>query len=168
MAASCLACRSANQRRRFLRILAPFYAMRLHRQPKIVLEEKPGILRHVGTIDQKVWKQYRTYLTATAPWERADFYARQMEERGVKTAIGLSKVVGDPDHMISRYLRLRQLPAPILDHLKANRTPEILRYFSHRMLEELVRLGSPKAAWQRFEDMLAEAKREARVWDAMR
>jgi len=153
-----------HKERRTLRILAPFYARRLHREPEIALEEKPEVLEHVDAIDQKVWKQYETFLKATAAWERAEFYARQMEERGVKTAASLAKVVGDPDHMISRYLRLMELPTPILDHLKAHRTPENLKYFSHRMLEELVRLGNPKAAWRRFQEMLGEAKREAGVW----
>ncbi len=155
----------ANQEpRRTLRILAPFYARRLHREPEIALEEKPEVLGHVDAIDQKVWKQYETYLKATAAWERAEFYGRQMKERGVKTAASLAQVVGDPDHMISRYLRLLELPAPILEYLKAHRTPENLKYFSHRMLEELVRLGSPKAAWARFREMLVEAKRGAGVW----
>jgi hypothetical protein len=150
-------------RGRSLRDVTPYYSRSVGRRKEFVLAAKPGVLKGVGNIDQKVWKQYQAHLSRTTPLERAEFYAREMKERRMKSFRALSLLLGEPINQVGLYVKLLDLPEPIKRFLAEHRTPEVLRYFSERRLRELVGLDA-RSAWRRFQAMVAEARREAGIW----
>ena len=59
---------------------------------QLILAEKPEVLRHLGPLDKKTMQQYRTLLKRErTPIEEAEFYARQMESRGLKSIAALAQ-----------------------------------------------------------------------------
>ncbi len=157
----------ANQdgrRRRSLRAVTPYYTRWANRQRELVLSEKPGVLRHLGSLHKKVLKQYQTLQKRErTPLEEAQFYARQMEARGLKSLAGLARVLRVPPKRVTRHVLLLGLPAPIKRFLAEHRTPEYIRYFSEGRLRTLLRLDG-RSAWTRFQAMVEEAKKEAGIW----
>jgi hypothetical protein len=147
-----------------LRDITPYYSRSVDRRKEFVLGPKPGVLKGVGTIDKKVWKQYQTHLDRTTPLERAEFYAQEMKERRMRSFRALSLLLGEPVRRVDRYVRLLELPEPIKVFLRDHREPEYLRYFSERRLQELVHLGDTRAAWRRFQAMVREAESDAGIW----
>ncbi len=65
---------------------------------------------------------------------------------------------------IWKFLRLLKLPKPIQDHLRGERAPERLRYFTVNRLMTLIHIRDPRAAWRRFRKMLAEAEQNTGIW----
>ena len=65
---------------------------------------------------------------------------------------------------VVRYIKLLDLPEPIKAFLREHPEPKYLRYFSERRLRELVSLGSARAAWRRFREMVREADCTAGIW----
>jgi hypothetical protein len=119
----------------------------------------------VGSLDKKVWKQYETLLKRErTPLERAEFYAREMKERRMRSYRALSLVLGEPVNRVGRHIKLLELAEPIKTFLREHREPQYLRYFTERRLQELVRLEEPRVAWRRFRQMVQEAEREAGIW----
>jgi hypothetical protein len=150
--------------RRSLRAAIGYYTRWIDRSKAFVLGEKPGLLRHLGSVDKRVWKQYQTHLRRATPLERAEFYAREMKERRAKSHQALSLLLGEPRNRVGRSMKLLALPDPIKDFLRQHREPEHLRYFSENRLQELVRIGDPRAIWRRFQEMVKEAKQQAGIW----
>lgn len=128
------------------------------------MDEKPELLKHLDTIDQQAWEQYQAHLKRITPLERAEFYRTLMAEKKLKSICALARSVGKDEAGIRQYLKLLKLPAPIQEYLKKNRDPATVRYFSENRLSELLKLGDPRAAWRRFQEMQAEAHREAGMW----
>jgi len=128
------------------------------------LEEKPDCLKHLDTIDRNVWKQYKTHLARVTPLERADFYRRLMTQKNLKSICALARTVGKDESGIRRYLNLLDLPAPVQQYLKENRTPAFVRYFSEKRLRKLLKLRDTRSAWRQFQAMLVKAEREAGIW----
>ena len=150
---------------RALRAVTPYYSRTSDRRKEIVLGAKPDVLRGVGgNLDKKAWKQYQTYLKRTTPIDRAEFYAREMKERRMRSYRALSLLLGDPINRVGRYVKLLELPEPIKAFLREHREPKYLRYFSERRLRELVSLGNARAAWRRWREMIREADRTAGIW----
>jgi hypothetical protein len=87
-----------------------------------------------------------------------------MEEMKVRSVCGLARALGRDEAGIRQYLKLLKLPAPIQEYLKEHRDPATVRYFSENRLSELLKVGDPRAAWRKFQDMLAEVRREAGIW----
>ncbi|MGH9360613.1 MAG: hypothetical protein ACRD2T_01760, partial [Thermoanaerobaculia bacterium] len=87
----------ANQdgrRRRSLRAVTPYYTRWVNRQRELVLSEKPEVLRHLRSLHKKVLKQYGTLRKRERPpLEEAEFYARQMESRGLKSIAALARLL---------------------------------------------------------------------------
>ncbi len=130
----------------------------------MVLSEKPTALRHLGSLHKKVLKQYQTLQKRErTPLEEAEFYARQMESRRLKSIAALARLLKLPAKRVSRHLLLLGLPVPIKRFLAEHRTPAYVRYFSERKLRMLLRLEA-RSAWQRFQAMAEEARREAGIW----
>jgi hypothetical protein len=73
-----------------LQDVTPYYSRSVDRRKEFVLGSKPGVLKGVGSIHKKVWKQYQTHLSRTTPLERAEFYAREMKERRMRSFRALS------------------------------------------------------------------------------
>ncbi len=151
-------------RGRSLRDVTPYYSRSIDRRKEFVLGHKPGVLKDLERLNQKIWKQYQTLLKRErTPLERAEFYAREMKERRMRSYRALSLLLGEPVNRVGRTIKLLELPEPIKRFLAEHRTPEILRYFTERRLGELVRLDA-RAAWTRFQAMVAEARRQAGIW----
>lgn len=145
-------------------VATPCYRRSSGRKTQLVLGDKPDILKHLDRIDEGIWEQYQVHLKRTTPLERAQFYARQMEARRLKSAAALERALGEPFHRVWRALRLLELPEPVQRYLDEHRTPEMVRYFTERKLLALLKLRNPREIWRRFQDMLAESHREAGVW----
>ncbi len=150
--------------RRSLRAATGYYTRWIDRSKAFVLGEKPGLLKHLSSVDKRVWMQYHVHLDRTTPLERAEFYEREMGARRARSHRALSLLLGEPEKRVGRFMKLLRLPEPIKDFLRQHREPEYLRYFSENRLHELVRLGDSRAAWRRFQEMVAQAKREAGIW----
>ena len=157
----------ANQegrRRRSLRAVTPCHTRWENRQRQLVLSEKPKVLRHLGSLHKKVLKQYQTLQKRErTPLEEAEFYARQMESRGLRSITALAGLLKLDRKRVSRHLLLLGLPEPIRKFLGEHQTPEYLRYFSERKLRTLLRLDA-RSSWRRFQAMAEEARREAGIW----
>jgi len=150
--------------RRTLRAVTPYFVRSVNRRKELVLSEKPSVLRHLGSLHKKVWRQYQTVLKRDrTPVEEAEFYARQIESRGLKSLAALAGLLNVPPNRVSRHLQLLKLAEPIRKFLSEHHQPEYLRYFTERRLGELVRLDA-RAAWRRFQEMIREAEREAGIW----
>jgi hypothetical protein len=147
-----------------LRDVTPYYSRCVDRRKEFVLGSKPGVLKHVGSIDKKVWKQYQMHLSRTTPLERAEFYAREMKERRMRSFRALSLLLGEPINRVGWYVKLLNLPEPIKAFVRKHSEPQYLRYFTANRLHELVKLGDGRAAWRRFQEMVREAERDAGVW----
>ncbi len=149
---------------RSLRDVSPYYSRSVDRRREFILGAKPGCLKGLGSLDKKVWEQYQTVLKRQeSPLDRAEFYAREMKERRMRSFQALSLLLGEPVNRVGRTIKLLELPEPIKAFLRQHREPVILRYFSERQLGELVGLD-PRSAWRRFQAMVAEARREAGIW----
>ena len=148
-----------------MRAVTPYYSRSSDRRTEFVLSPKPGVLKGVGgTLDKKAWKQYQAHLKRTTPLDRAEFYAREMKERRMRSYRALSLLLGEPVNRVGRYIKLLDLPEPIKAFLREHREPKYLRYFRERRLRELVALDNARAAWRRFREMVREADRTAGMW----
>lgn len=127
------------------------------------LDEKPDCLKHLDTIDKSAWKQYQAHLARITPLQRAEFYRDMMAQRKIQSVCALARVLGKDEAAIRQYLNLLRLPEPIQQFLKDNRHPAYVRYFSYKRLRPLLKLD-PRSAWRAFQQMLADARREAGVW----
>jgi len=144
--------------------MTPYYTRFLNRRKELVLCEKPEVLRHLGSLHKKVLKQYRTLLKRErTPIEEAEYYARQMDSRGLKSIAALARMLNLPAKRVERHLHLLNLPDPIRKFLAEHHRPEYVRYFSARKLRQLLRLDH-RSAWRRFQSMMREAEQEAGIW----
>jgi hypothetical protein len=136
----------------------------VNQRKELVLSEKPAALRHLGSLNKKVQRQYQTLLKRErTPIEEAAFYVREKEYRGLKSLAALARLMGLPRKRVTRHVQLLGLPEPIKRFLAEHRTPEYIRYFSEGRLHELVRLDS-RSAWRQFQVMIREAQQEAGIW----
>ncbi len=150
--------------RKLLRVFTPCYLRVDGRRQHLVLEEKPDLLMHHDHVDSKAWKGYQAHLARVNPIERAEFYARQLEARRLKSNHALERVLKLPVNSVSRALRLLGLPDPVRGQVKEHSTPENLAYFTEQRLLDLLRVGDPRRIWKRFQEMLGEAERVAPGW----
>jgi len=151
---------------RSLRVATPCYSVSGGKRSRLVVGDKPDLLKHLERVDRKIWEQYQNHLKRTTPLERAEFYARQMEAMGLKSAAALERLLKEPPLRVWRALKILELPEPVLQFLREHRTPEHVRYFTERKLLALLRLREPRRIWRRFQEMVAEAEQEAGVWKA--
>jgi hypothetical protein len=114
-----------------------------------------------GTVDQRAWKQYQSYLSRVRPVARAEFYKRLMERQGLKTTRAVARVTGEDHSRIARVLRILELPEPVLKYLRTHDSPAGVGYFTEGRLRELVALKDPPRIWQRFKEMLCQLGIEA-------
>ena len=165
MVALQLPCVNRNgSRGRTLRAMTPCYTRLVDRRQELILAKKPEVLRRVGSLHKKVMKQYQTLQKhERTPLQEAEFYAREMESRGLKSIAALTGLLKLPANRVSLHLSLLRLPEPIRKFLAEHRTPEYARYFTERRLRDLVRMDA-RSAWRRFQAMVTEAKREAGIW----
>ncbi len=158
VANNCLPCR------RTLRVETPYYTRLNAGRKELVLSEKPAALRHLGSLNKKILKQYQTHLKRErTPLEEAEYYLRQKDSRGLRSLAALARLLKVPKKRVTRHVQLLGLPEPIRRFLAEHQTPEYIRYFSEGRLHELIRL-EPRSAWRRFQQMIQEARQEAGIW----
>ena len=158
---------ATGRRTRSLRTLTPCFERVDARRKTFVLDAKPVVLKHLGAVEKKVWKQYQTHLGRVSPLARAEFYARQMKIRGLRSFRGLAQVLGEPVAKVSQHIKLLGLPELVQRFLRESKNPAHLRYFCEPRLRELLKLKDVRGAWRRFREMLSEADREAGVWTSI-
>ena len=149
---------------RTLPAYTPYYTRAEAKRRFFDLSEKPGLLKHLDTIDQQAWEQYESHLSRISPLERAEAYRSQMAEMKLRSVCALARALGKDEAGIRQYLKLLNLPAPIREYLKEHRDPATVRYFSENRLSGLLKLGDPRTAWRKFQEMLAEARGESGLW----
>jgi len=94
-----------------LPLFASYYHTQFRqRRKEYIVGSKPLLLKHLGRIDQKAFRQYQNHLDRTSPLARSEFYARQMESRGVRSAWLQEKLLGKPFGRVWRALKVFDLP----------------------------------------------------------
>ncbi|MFC1587257.1 hypothetical protein ACFL54_03010 [Planctomycetota bacterium] len=88
-----------------------------------------------------------------------------MKEKGIKSMLALASVTGENRTYIQRVMKCLELPEPILDYLKKNTIPAILKYFTTPLFYELASIKDKKQQYRRFQKMLADAKEKAVIWN---
>ncbi|MHC4605329.1 MAG: hypothetical protein ACYTAF_00140 [Planctomycetota bacterium] len=150
---------------RALRAATPYFSRSTERRKEFVLGERPGLLKGVSSsVHKKIWRQYQNHLKRTPPLDRAEFYAREMKERRMRSFRALSLLLGEPVNKVGQHIKLLDLPEPVKAFLREHREPKYLRYFSERRLRELTALRSARALWRRFREMVREADRKDGIW----
>ncbi len=149
---------------RTLAAYTPYYTRAQAKSRFFDLAEKPDLLKHLDTVDQRAWEQYEAHLKRIPPLERAESYRRLMDEMKVRSVCALARALGKDEAAIRQYMKLLRLPAPIRDYLKEHRDPATVRYFSENRLSDLLKQGDARAMWRKFQEMLVEARREAGIW----
>lgn len=138
---------------RTLPVTTPFYRRYEHRQAVFELGEKPEVFGD-GSITERTWHNYQSYLNRARPVARAEFYKRLLDRHGCNSIRALSRITGEDHSRIARVLKVLELPEPILDYLRTHDTPAVVGYFTEHRLRELIALRDPANAWDRFQAML--------------
>ncbi len=149
---------------RSLPLVTPYFTRATGKRRYFALDDKPDLLKHLDTIDQRAWKQYESHLRRISALERAEFYRGLIEQKKLRSVCALARLLGQEEEGLRPYLNLLKLPEPIQRFLKENRTPAFVRYFSAKHLQPLVKL-EPREAWRRFQLMVAEAKSRPSLWN---
>ncbi|MBI2932543.1 MAG: hypothetical protein HYY16_12910 [Planctomycetes bacterium] len=149
---------------RSLPLVTPYFTRATGKRRFFALDEKPDLLKHLDTIDQRAWKQYDAHLRRIPPLERAEFYRGLIEQKKLRSVCALARLLGQQEEGLRPYLNLLKLPEPILRFLKENRTPAFVRYLSVKRLQPLVKLDA-REAWRRFQQMVMEAKGQPSLWN---
>jgi hypothetical protein len=68
-----------------------------------------------------------------------------MEAMGCRSVRGFAKRTVQDHSVVARHLRLLRLPDEIIGSLEENQTPEILRQFTVKRLDELTRMPEDEA-----------------------
>jgi hypothetical protein len=135
------------------------FSRRERRHRVLELAPKPKELPE-GPVDQRSWKQYKSYLKRVRPVARAEFYKRLMERQGLKTTRAVARVTGEDHSRIARVLKILELPEPVLEHLRTHDSPAVVGYFTEGRLRALVALKNPRGIWHRFQNMLRDLGEE--------
>jgi len=142
----------------------PFFMMVSGFRQKLCLGQHPEDLADVDTIEQKAWERHQSYLNRLEqfPLEKAEYYARLKEARGVTTVWGLAKITGEDWSHIARILRAQELPEPVKGFLQSNKSdPAIVRFFHLRRLLDIVQQGEERLQIARFRELMEELENGA-------
>jgi hypothetical protein len=142
---------------RTLPVSSPFFYRYLRRRKVVELEPKPPALSP-GAVDERTWRRYQAYLSRVPPIARADFYARLMQRTGAKSIRALARITGEDWSRVARILKLKELPEPVLECLRAQHDPGILRFFTEKRLHTLLRYCSERRIWAEFRALIEEAR----------
>jgi len=120
----------------------PFYTVINGAKQKLNFGHRPSDLSHIDTIEQKAWKKHQTYLNRLEqfPLDKAEYYLRIKEAYGINSIRGLAKMIGEDWSHISRILKTLDLPKPIREYFKSNRSnPDFVKFFNLRRILDVVR-----------------------------
>ena len=137
----------------------PFYTIIRSFRQKFCLGERPEDLDHIATIEQRTWEKHLTHLNRLErfPLDKAEYYLRLKESRGVNSIRELAKITGEDWSYIAKIIRTLELPDSIKDFLRSNKSnPAILQFFHLRKLLDIVRQGEERQQLTRFREMIEE------------
>ncbi len=145
---------------RTLSVQSAFFTRYEARQAIFELGDKPEAL--IGdSVDKRAWKGYQADLARVRPVDRADDYQRLRVRTGCKSLRALARIAGEDWSRVARALKVLELPAPVLDYLRAHDAPQLSSYFSERRLRQLLTLKDPKRILKRFRGLLKELRPDA-------
>ena len=136
-----------------------FYTIIKSFRQKFCLGERPEDLDHIVTIEQRTWEKHLTHLSRLErfPLDKAEYYLRLKESRGVNSIRELAKITGEDWSYIAKIIRTLELPDSIKDFLRSNKSnPAILQFFHLRKLLDIVRQGEERQQLTRFREMIEE------------
>ncbi|MFH1847471.1 MAG: hypothetical protein ABH869_07975, partial [Candidatus Omnitrophota bacterium] len=101
----------------------PFFIIINDARQKFCLGNRPEDLAYIDTITQRALNKHQTYLDRLErfPLDKAEYYLRLKEVRGINTVRGLSEVTGEDWSCIARILRTLNLPEPVKNFLRSNK-----------------------------------------------
>ena len=137
----------------------PFYFAMENHKKHFRFGCRPEDLSHIDTINQKALKKHQGYLNRLDrfPLDKAELYLRLKEAQGVNTVRGLSEITGEDWSYIAKVLRILDLPEPIKDFLRNNKSdPIIVKSFNFSKLLEIVREGEEDAQLAKFRQYLEQ------------
>ncbi|MFH1226902.1 MAG: hypothetical protein V1701_03230 [Planctomycetota bacterium] len=149
---------------RLLVVKIPYYTIHQNRKQVFVLTKKPEALEHLNSINQRTWKQYQAYLNKITPVEKASFYNRLKKRHGVNSIRALAKITGEDWSRIAKILKVLELPEPILQFLRENKTPGLMRYFTEKRLRQLVLFKDHRLLYRKFKLMVEDARKQTGLW----
>jgi hypothetical protein len=110
----------------------PFYTIIRSFRQKFCLGNRPDDLDHITTIEKRTWERHLTYLNRLErfPLDKAEYYLRLKESHGVNSIRALAKITGEDWSYIAKIIKTLNLPEPIKEFLRSNKSdPVILRFF---------------------------------------
>lgn len=137
----------------------PFYRVIRHARQEFCLGNRPEDLEHIATIEKRAWERHLAHLNRLEhfPLDKAEYYTRLKESRGVNSVRGLSRITGEDWSYIAKILRTLELPEPIKDFLRNSRNnPAIIQFFHLRKLLDIIRQGEERLQLSRFRELMQE------------
>jgi len=137
----------------------PFYRIFRNARQRFCLGNRPEDLEHLLTIEKRAWERHLAHLNRLErfPLDKAEYYIRLKESRGVNSIRELGKLTGEDWSYIAKILRTLELPGPIKDFLRNNKNNSaILQFFHLRKLLDIVRQGEERLQLGRFRELMQE------------
>ena len=133
----------------------PFYSIFQHRRLNNLFGNRPKHLAEIGTIDQKIWEKYQTYLKRleSHPLKKAEYYYPKTFKR---CEHGKGTVRNDR----GRLVLYSQDPADIgasprdPEFSRGEFLPRLLKNFHLRRLLEITRMGDERDQLAKFREIL--------------
>ena len=137
----------------------PFYTIVRSARQKYCLGERPEDLEHIATIEKRALERHSAHLNRLErfPLDKAEYYLRLKESHGINSIRGLAKITGEDWSYIAKIIRTLELPEPIKDFLRSNKSDlTILQFFHLRRLLDIVRQGEERLQLARFRELVQE------------
>ena len=137
----------------------PFYRIIRSARQKFCLGERPEDLEQIATIEKRAWEKHTAHLNRLErfPLDKAEYYLGLKESHGVNSIRGLAKITGEDWSYIAKIIRTLELPEPIKDFLRNNKSdPAILQFFHLRKLLDIIRQGEERLQLSRFRELMQE------------
>jgi hypothetical protein len=137
----------------------PFYRIFRNARQRFCLGNRPEDLEHIVTIEKRSWERHLAHLNRLErfPLDKAEYYIRLKESRGINSVRELAKLTGEDWSYIAKILRTLELPEPIKDFLRNNKNnPDIIQFFHLRKLLDIVRQGEERLQLNRFRELMQE------------
>jgi len=137
----------------------PFYTIIKSFRQKFCLGNRPEDLDRIVTIEKRTWERHLAHLNRLErfPLDKAEYYLRLKESRGVNSMRELANITGEDWSYIAKIIRTLELPESIKDFLRSNKSnPVILQFFHLRKLLDIVRQGEERLQLSRFRELMEE------------
>ena len=139
----------------------PFYTIINNARQNFCLGDRPEDLSHIDTIEKRNWARHLAHLERLQhfPLDKAEYYLRLKESRGVNTVRELAAITGEDWSYVARILRTIELPQAIKDFLRGNKAnPAVLKFLHLRRLLDIVRQGEERLQLARFRELITPVR----------